>query len=163
MNIEDLIADANPVPHGSVLTPDSQQARKTLAQVLDAQGPGHAAKGLAARDRRGHGLRGHGLRGHGLRGHGLRASSIAPRIALGCLAAAGAAAIVLAQVLPGPQARRSDPAHRARTVSAELDALATAAAGQPLVRPLRPGQFQYTDSVSLTRMTPTIHARSISA
>jgi hypothetical protein len=158
MNIEDLITDANPVPHGSVLKPDSQQARKTLAQVLDAQGPGHAAKGLAARDRRGH-----GLRGHGLRGHGLRASSIAPRIALGCLAAAGAAAIVLAQVLPGPQARRSDPAHRARTVSAELDALATAAAGQPLVRPLRPGQFQYTDSVSLTRMTPTIHARSISA
>jgi len=139
MSIEEQIAQANPVPHGSLPGPDSAPAREALARILRVPAPHHRRP-----ERRG-------------------ASRIRPRIALGAAAAAGAIAIVLTQVLPGSPARPSRPGRPARTVAAVLDALAVAAAAQPAEHPPGPGQYQYTDSASLsevdTAYSPKIYFR----
>src|SRR5262249_42564794 len=49
MNIENLIAEANPVPAANLPSADSPQARATLARVLDATAPGEPTAGLRAR------------------------------------------------------------------------------------------------------------------
>lgn len=142
MNIEDLIAEANPVPHGSLAAPDSPQARQTLARVLNPPAPYRRT----SRRRTAGGRR--------------PAPSVLPRIALGGAAVAGAAGLVLTQVLPGSPARPSHPSHSAHTASAVLGALAAVAAAQPAEHPPGPGQFQYTGSKSLTE-SDTYDARKI--
>ena len=132
MNIESLIAEANPVPPANLPSADSPQARETLARVLDAIAPGEASAGL----------RGSG--GLQPRPH----SRLAARAALGA-AAAAAAAIVVAQFLPGspPKPRTNTQPH---TLAGALNALSLLAASQPAAHPPGPNQYQYSDEKSLT-------------
>jgi hypothetical protein len=133
MNIESLIAEANPVPAANLPSADSTQARATLARVLDATVPGEPFAGVRAPS--------------GLRPPRLR-SRMVTRVALGA-AAAAASAIVVAQLVPGPPSKPHTNTHP-RTLAGALNALSLVAASQPAAHPPGPGQYQYSDEKSLT-------------
>src|SRR5258708_5184340 len=125
MNIETMIAAANPVLTASQPEADSPQAQRILTQILD---PGHA-----------HHVPRRRLPG----GPALRVLSLS---AVGIGAAAAAAALLVTQLPPGTGQPRNPPP---RPLAAALGALASTAAAQPPVLAPGPGQFQYTDSVAL--------------
>ncbi len=125
MNIETMIAAANPVLTASQPEADSPQAQRILTQILD---PGHA-----------HHVPRRRLPG----GPALRVLSLS---AVGIGAAAAAAALVVTQLPPGTGQPSNHPPS---SLAAALGALASTAAAQPPVLAPGPGQFQYTDSVAL--------------
>jgi hypothetical protein len=125
MNIETLIAAANPVLTASAPQADSPQAQRILTQILDPGQVHHAPR---------------------RRLPGGPASRVLSLSAVGIGAAAAAAALVVTQLLPGPGQPGNHPSS---PLAAALDALASTAAAQPPVLPPGPGQFQYTDSVAL--------------
>jgi hypothetical protein len=127
MNIETLIAAANPVPTAAAPGADSLQARQTLARLL-AEPAGRSGPGRPS-----------------------RLNSRRLGLVAGGLAAAAAAAVAAAVVLlPGASGRPGPPAGATSPLSRALGELALVASGQPVARPPGPGQYQYTDSKSLT-------------
>ena len=136
MNIESLIAEANPVPAANLTSADSPQARATLARVLDATAPG-------------------GLQPLRL------PSRVVTRVALGAAAATAAAAIVVTQLVPGSPQQPHTNTHtrpQPRTLAGALNALSLLAASQPKAHPPGSGQYQYSDEKSLTSIGTFISA-----
>jgi hypothetical protein len=129
MNIETLIAAANPIPTATAPGADSAHARQTLARVL-----AEPAEPADRRDRSG--------RPYRLNNHRLG-------LALGGLTAAAAAAAVAAVLLTGASGRHGPPTADGSALSRTLGKLALVASGQPVARPPGPGQYQYTESKSL--------------
>ena len=154
MNIENLIAEANPVPLASVADGDSPHALRTLAQIMAPEhGEAAARDGGPARASRG------GRPGR-------PAARRLPRVAAGLTVSAAAAALVITQLAPGGHEGRKDVAvprvsagPTPSTLAAALDSLSLAADAQPVEPAPGPGQFEYTDSSSLnwidTYNTPT--------
>lgn len=144
MNIENLIADTNPVPLASVADGDSSQAQRTLAQIMVPQ-HGEAAAHVgspphAARQRSGRSAAGRRL----------------ARVAVGVAVSAAAAALVVTQLASGGHEGRKNvalphasPSPRPGTVAGALGSLSLAADRQPVEAPPGPGQFEYTDSSAL--------------
>ncbi len=132
MNIETLIAAANPVPTATAPGADSAQARQTLARVL-----AEPAEPAGRRDRRDRPGRPSRLNNHRL------------GLALGGLTAAAAAAAAAAVLLTGASGRHGPPTADGSALSRTLGKLALVASGQPVARPPGPGQYQYTDSKAL--------------
>jgi hypothetical protein len=127
MNIEELIAAANPVPAASVPTGDSPAARQTLAAVV-SEPPGRLT---GAKEASG------------------RATGRLRPLVLGGLASAAAFILVVALVVLGAPGKPRHAGPRPDAMVTALDALAIVAAAQPVTHPLRHGQFQYTASTSL--------------
>jgi hypothetical protein len=143
MNIETLIAEANPVPLATVADGDSAHALRTLAEVM---APGHGEATLR------HGR--HHRAGHGGRpGRGARRRLV--RVVAGLTAAAAAVALVITLLAPGGHGRkdvagpRPSAGPRPTTVAGALGALSLVADRQPLEPAPGPGQFEYTKSTSL--------------
>jgi hypothetical protein len=144
MNIENLIADANPVPLASVTDGDSPHALRTLAQII-APEHGQAAPGDGGRPRASRGGR-----------PGRSGARRLLRVAAGLTASAAAAALVITLLAQGGhESRKNVAVPRASagptpsTVAAALDSLSLAADAQPVEAAPGPGQFEYTDSSSL--------------
>jgi len=143
MSIENLIAEANPVPLASVPDGDSPHAHRTLVQIIAAEhGDGSARSGRAD---------------HGGR-PGRGAAHRLPRISAGLSAAAAVAAVavVLTQLGSGDHGGHKalaspTPSTTARpgTLAAALDSLSLTAHAQPAEPQPGPGQFEYTDESSL--------------
>ncbi len=154
MNIEKLIAEANPVPLASVADGYSPHAQRTLAQIM-APEHGEAAAGAGEPPGASRGGR-----------PGRPAARRLPRVAVGLAVSAAAAALVITQlVASGHEGRkgvavpRASAGPRPGTVAAALDSLSLTADAQPAEPPPGPGQFEYTDSKGLnwidTYNTPT--------
>jgi hypothetical protein len=144
MNIENLIAEANPVPLASVADGDSPHALRTLAEIL---APEFAEP--AARD---------GMRSRASRGGrpGRRAARWLPRLAAGLTASAAAAVLTITLLAPGGHERHKSVTgpHASAgptqgTLAGALGSLSLAADAQPVEPPPGPGQFEYTDESSL--------------
>src|SRR5215472_15390562 len=131
---EELVRAANPVRTSEVPPGDSPAARRLLA-TLPAPAPAHARR------------------------RGDRPARRA-RLALGgaALAAATAAIVTAVTIASGPaHPGQAGPAprpgsHVPASVTGSLRELMLAAFRQPAVAALQPGQFQYTDSVSLNEV-----------
>jgi hypothetical protein len=143
MNIENLIAEANPVPLASVADGDSPHALRTLAQIFAPEHREAAALGGGSPHASGGGRPG------GSPARTLR------RITVG-LAVSAAAALVITQLWPGGQEGRKHVAvpHASvgpppGTLAAALDSLSLTASAQPVEPSPGPGQFEYTDESSL--------------
>jgi hypothetical protein len=144
MNIENLIAEANPVPLASVADGDSPHAQRTLAQIMAAE-QGEAAA--------------HGARPARAANGGRRVRSAArmlPRVAAVVTVSGAAAALVITLLAPGGHEGRKNVAgprasaiSRPSTVAGALGSLSLAADRQPVEPPPGPGQFQYTASSAL--------------
>jgi hypothetical protein len=156
MNIENLIAKANPVPLASVADGDSPHALQTLAQIMDPEHREAAAHDAGSLRASGGGRRG--------RSPARRLRRVAAGLTVAAVAAA--AALVITQLVPRGHEGRKDVAvphasvgPRPGTLAAALDSLRLAADAQPVEPSPGPGQFEYTDSSSLnwidTYNTPT--------
>lgn len=144
MNIEDLIAEANPVPQASVADAESAHALRTLAVVV-------ASERAEATGRHG----GHQRATHGGR-PGRAATRRLARATAGLTVAVAAVALVITLLAPGGHEGRRNVAGphasaspRPDTLAGALGKLSLVAHAQPLDRPPGPGQFQYTDSSAL--------------
>jgi hypothetical protein len=147
MNIENLIAEANPVPLASVADGDSPHAQQTLHRIMVLE-HGEAAVRHGEPSRGSHGRR-----------PGRRAPRSRSRIVVGLTAsamAAAAAVLVITQVAPSGHEGRKTPAGphaamgpRPGTLAAALSSLSLAADRQPVEPAPGPGQFEYTDSLAL--------------
>jgi len=144
MNIENLIADANPVPLASVADGDSLHAQRTLAQIM-----AHERGELV--DRR---------LGPSGASHSARPGRTAPRklirIVVGVTVPAAAAALVITLLAPGGHegrktvaGRHAATSARPRTLAAALDSLSLVADRQPVEPGPGRGQFEYTESSAL--------------
>lgn len=149
MNIEALIAAANPAPASDLPDGDSPHARRALDQILQLPARARPAAGSQPRS---------GISGSGT---GFRIGGIGSRSRLGLgiglvgAAAAGTAALVVAGLLAGSPTqpgRRIRPGSHAKvpTTATDLRSLALIASVQRSSGPPGPGQFQYTKSESLT-------------
>jgi hypothetical protein len=144
MNIEILIAAANPVPLTTVDDGDSAHAMRTLAKVISPE-HGQATGRHGRRQRATHG---------GRPGRGAARSLV--RVAAGLTVAAAAAALVITQLAPGDHGGRKSGAGphasaspRPSTLAGALGSLSLVADRQPLEPPPGPGQFEYTAESSL--------------
>jgi hypothetical protein len=120
MNIEDLISAANPLPTATAPGTDSARARQTLQRILAEAEPTNSRPGRRR-----------------------------SRLIFGGLAAAAAAAIAVTLIVPDVSGRPR-PWLGSRTLSGALGKLALVALSQPPAQPPGPGQYQYTDSRSLS-------------
>jgi hypothetical protein len=144
MNIENLIAEANPVPLASVADGDSLHAQRTLAQIMAPERGKRAVR---------HG----GPSGSSHSGRpGRRAPRKLIRIVVGVTVPAAAAALVITLLAPdGHEGRKTVAGRHAatsvrpRTLAAALDSLSLVADAQPAEPGPGPGQFEYTESVAL--------------
>jgi len=143
MNIEDLIAEANPVPLASVTDGDSPRAQQTLARVLEN---GEAAAHHGA----------HQSAARGGRPSRSRAKRRLPQVVAVLTVSGAAAGLVITLLAPGGhESRKNGPVARASTgarpgtLAAALDSLSLAAHRQPAEPAPGPGQFEYTDSLAL--------------
>ncbi|HSR86108.1 MAG TPA: CU044_5270 family protein [Streptosporangiaceae bacterium] len=143
MNIEDLIAEANPVPLASVADGDSPRAQRTLALVLEH---GEAAARHGAHQRA----------AHGGRPSRSGAKRRLPQVVAVLTVSGAAAGLVITLLAPGGhEGRKNGPVPRASTgarpgtLAAALDSLSLAAHAQPAEPAPGPGQFEYTDSLAL--------------
>jgi hypothetical protein len=144
MKIENLIAEANPVPLATVADGDSAHALRTLAQIMASD-----QREAPSRDGGSAYASGGGRPGRG-------AARTLRRVAVGLTVAAAAAALVTTQLVPRGHEGRKDialpPASgggKPGTLAAALDSLSLAADAQPVDLPPGPGQFEYTDESSL--------------
>jgi hypothetical protein len=144
MNIENLIAAANPVPLASVDDGDSAHALRTLADVMALEN-GDAKARHGRRQRTAHGGR-----------PGRHAARWFAGVAAGLAVSAAAVALVVTLLAPaGHEGRKNVAGQHAsvnpppRTLAGVLGALSLAAHRQPLEPPPGPGQFEYTDSLAL--------------
>jgi hypothetical protein len=143
MNIENLIAESNPIRLADVADGDSPHAQRTLAQVM---APGY-----------GESVARHGRPARGT--HGGQPGRSAPRTlrraAAGLALSAGAAALLITQLSSGGhEGRKNVAVPRAsagtpRTARAAWGSLSLVADAQPLESPPGPGQFEYTASLAL--------------
>jgi len=143
MNIENLIAEANPVPLASVADGDSLHAQRMLAQITAIEHRERAVR---------HG----GPSGPSHSGRpGRRAPRKLFRIVVGVTVSAAAAVLVITQLAPGHEGRRNvagvhpPTSPRPRTVAAALHSLSLVADAQPVEPAPGPGQFEYTESSAL--------------
>lgn len=131
--IETEIADANPVPPGSLPSASSSAGQQILSKALAAPAPAPPA----AADRSGRARR-------------PAWTSTSPRTRIATVAVtavvAAVAAIGISQ-LPG-SAPGNGTGPNPQVVTDSLTELAGVAAGQPAAGPLRRGQYQYTKSVA---------------
>jgi hypothetical protein len=144
MNIEKLIAEANPVPLAGVADGDSLQAQRTLTQIMAPErgepavshgGPSRAAQG-------------------GRPGRGAPRKLF--RVIVGVTVPAAAAALVITLLAPSghegrkPVAvRHASTSPRPDTLAGALTSLSLTADAQPVEPGPGPGQFEYTESSAL--------------
>ena len=133
MNIEALIAAANPLPTAHAPGPGSPQAQRTLRQIREHDSASRSPRHFRS---------------------GMQVSRHLPKMAVGLAAAAVAAALVTSQLPPSHPDHAADPghshphSHRPSSLTGVLDSLARTAASQPAAAPPGPGQFQYSESVA---------------